>query len=160
MPRRAYPTDLTDAQWAILEPLVPPPQPGGRPPAHARRELINAMLYVLRGGVRGAPAPRPAALADRVSLLPAVADGRHLGAGQRRTARAGAAAGGARPHAECGDPRQPEREDDGKGGPRGYDGGKKLTGRKRHILVDTEGLLLRVVVHAADMRTATAGRWC
>jgi transposase len=48
---RAYPTDLTDAQWAILEPLVPPPQPGGRSPAHARRELINAMLYVLRGGI-------------------------------------------------------------------------------------------------------------
>jgi len=51
MSRRAYPTDLTDAQWAILEPLVPPPQPGGCPPAYARRELINAMLYVLRGGI-------------------------------------------------------------------------------------------------------------
>ena len=51
MSHRAYPTDLTDAQWAILEPLVAPPQPAGRPPAHARRELINAMLYVLRGGI-------------------------------------------------------------------------------------------------------------
>jgi transposase len=51
MTRRAYPTDLTDAEWAILEPLVPPPQPGGRPPAHPRRELIDAMLYVLRGGI-------------------------------------------------------------------------------------------------------------
>lgn len=51
MPRRAYPTDLSDAQWAILDPLVPPPLPGGRPPAHPRRELINAMLYVLRGGI-------------------------------------------------------------------------------------------------------------
>lgn len=50
MSRRAYPTDLTDAQWAILEPLVPPPKPGGRPPKHARRELVNAMLYVLRSG--------------------------------------------------------------------------------------------------------------
>jgi putative transposase len=48
---RAYPTDLTDAQWTILEPLVPPPQPDGRAPARARRELINAMLYVLRGGI-------------------------------------------------------------------------------------------------------------
>ena len=43
------------------------------------------------------------------------------------------------------------------GGPRGYDGGKKLTGRKRHIVVDTEGLLLRVVVHAADMRDRDGG---
>lgn len=50
MSRRAYPTDLSDAQWAILEPLVPPPLPGGRPPLHARRELVNAMLYVLRSG--------------------------------------------------------------------------------------------------------------
>jgi transposase len=48
---RAYPADLTDAQWAILEPLVPLPQPGGRPPAHAHRERINAMLSVLRGGI-------------------------------------------------------------------------------------------------------------
>jgi len=44
-----------------------------------------------------------------------------------------------------------------KGGPRGYDGGKKLTGRKRHIVVDTEGLLLRVVVHAADMQDRDGG---
>ncbi len=50
MPRRAYPTDLTDAQWAILEPHVPPPKPGGRPPKHPRRELVNGMLYVLRSG--------------------------------------------------------------------------------------------------------------
>jgi len=51
MSRRRYPTDLTDAQWAILEPYVPPPRPGGRPPKHTRRELVDAMLYVLRGGI-------------------------------------------------------------------------------------------------------------
>jgi len=51
MSRRRYPTDLTDAQWAILEPDVPPPRPGGRPPKHTRRELVDAMLYVLRGGI-------------------------------------------------------------------------------------------------------------
>ena len=51
MPRRHYPTDLTDAQWAVLAPLVPAPKAGGRPPAHERRELVNAMLYVLRGGI-------------------------------------------------------------------------------------------------------------
>jgi transposase len=50
-PRRRYPTDLTDAQWAILEPLVPAVQPGGRPAKHARREIVNALLYVLRGGI-------------------------------------------------------------------------------------------------------------
>ena len=51
MARRAYPTDLTDAQWALLEPLIPPPKPGGRPAKHPRREIVNAMLYVLRGGI-------------------------------------------------------------------------------------------------------------
>lgn len=50
MSHRADPTDLTDAQWVILDPLVPPPKPGGRPPVHLRRELLNAMLSVLRGG--------------------------------------------------------------------------------------------------------------
>ena len=50
MPRRRYPTDLTDAQWALLEPLIPPAKPGGRPPKHSRRELVNGMLYVLRSG--------------------------------------------------------------------------------------------------------------
>jgi len=49
--RRAYPTDLTDAQWAILEPSIPPPKPGGRLPKHPRRELVDAMRYVLRGGI-------------------------------------------------------------------------------------------------------------
>ena len=50
MPRRRYPTDLTDAQWAVLEPLVPAPKPGGRPAQHDRREIVEAILYVLRGG--------------------------------------------------------------------------------------------------------------
>ena len=51
MPRRAYPTDLTDRQWAILEPLIPRPKPGGRPAKHPRRDIVDAMLYVLRGGI-------------------------------------------------------------------------------------------------------------
>ena len=51
MPRRRYPSDLTDKQWAILAPLVPAPKPGGRPPKHERREIVDALLYVLRGGI-------------------------------------------------------------------------------------------------------------
>lgn len=50
MPRRPYPSDLTDAEWDILEPLIPPPKAGGRPAIHARRELVDAMCYVLRTG--------------------------------------------------------------------------------------------------------------
>jgi putative transposase len=51
MSRPAYPTDLTDAEWIVLAPLIPLPKPGGRPPRHARRELVNAIRYVLRGGI-------------------------------------------------------------------------------------------------------------
>jgi transposase len=47
---KRYPTDLTDREWAILEPLVPAGKTGGRPASHPRREIVNAILYVLRGG--------------------------------------------------------------------------------------------------------------
>lgn len=50
MSRRIYPTDLTDGEWAILEPLVPAPKSGGRPAKYSRREVINAIRYVLRTG--------------------------------------------------------------------------------------------------------------
>ena len=51
MPRRRYPSDLTDTQWARLEPLLPTVRPGGRPRAHPLREVIDALRYVLRGGI-------------------------------------------------------------------------------------------------------------
>ena len=50
MPRRRCPSDTTEAEWAILEPLVPRVLPGGRPAAHGRREVVDAILYVLRTG--------------------------------------------------------------------------------------------------------------
>ena len=50
MPRRRYPSDLTDVQWTRLEPLLPGVRPGGRPRAHPTRDVIDALRYVLRGG--------------------------------------------------------------------------------------------------------------
>lgn len=50
MPRSRYPTDLSDKEWAILEPLIPPPKSGGRPCKYSRREIVNAIFYVLRTG--------------------------------------------------------------------------------------------------------------
>ena len=49
-PRRRYPTDLTDREWALLAPLIPAAKPGGRPALHDHRELVDAMLYWLRAG--------------------------------------------------------------------------------------------------------------
>jgi putative transposase len=50
MPRKAYPTDLNDKEWAVIEPYVPKPKTGGRPAEHSRREIINAIAYILRSG--------------------------------------------------------------------------------------------------------------
>lgn len=50
MVRKTYPSDVTDAQWALLQPLIPEPLSGGRPVIHQRREVVNAILYVLRTG--------------------------------------------------------------------------------------------------------------
>jgi transposase len=50
LPRRGYPSDLTDAQWALIEPLLPGPSTGGRPGKHPRREGVNGILYVVRSG--------------------------------------------------------------------------------------------------------------
>ena len=51
MEGKRYPSDLTDDEWAILEPLLPPPKPGGRPRSANLREVVNGIFYVLRGGI-------------------------------------------------------------------------------------------------------------
>lgn len=67
---RRYPSDLTNAQWAIVEPLVPKPSTQGRPPQLERRSIVNAILYVLRSGCRlTVVAPGLSHLADCVLLL-------------------------------------------------------------------------------------------
>ena len=50
MNRQAYPSDLSDTEWQLLEPLLPAPKPGGRPVKYPRREVVNAIMYVLRSG--------------------------------------------------------------------------------------------------------------
>jgi len=97
-------------------------------------------------------AARPAAREHGAYLLAQLAVHRCVGAHPRRAARTGPGPGGPGGDAERRDHRQPERQDDGKRGFRGYDGGKKIKGRKRHSAVDTLGLLLTVVVHAANIQ--------
>src|SRR3546814_19111382 len=81
--------------------------------------------------------------------------GRYAGASAPRTLRRGARGGGSRGQSDRGDHRQPERQSGAKRGvsidPQGFDAGKKVTGRKRHILVDTLGLMLGLVVHAGNV---------
>ena len=97
-------------------------------------------------------AQRLSSLPDGIPLLPNVEQGRYLDEGSRCVARSTAPAGGTRGQPKCSHHRQPECQDDRKGGPKGYDAGKKVQGRKRHIIVDTLGLILDCAVHPADIQ--------
>ena len=91
-------------------------------------------------------------------LLPQMVGERPLGTHSHTIARTGTAAPRASVHAQCGQHRQSVGQNHRKREPRGYDAGKKVKGRKRHILVDTEGLLLKAIVHPADIQDRDGGR--
>jgi putative transposase len=151
MTRQPYPSDLTDRQWARLEPLLPPAKPGGQPRRTDPREVMNAILSVLRNGIVGRALPHDFPPWETVYYYftiwrrAGVWEQAHdlLRAQVRQTT-------GRDP--QRGDPRQPVGQADGNRGPRGYDAAKQVNGRKRHILVDMLGLLLIVVVHAANIQ--------
>ena len=150
-----YPMDLTDEQWALIEPHIPPTKSGtrkgGRPPADPRTTL-NGLMYLAPSGCQWRTLPREFGpwptvnhhyrLWRRSGVLQAIHD----------ALPAGASPGWAQAHPLRGDHRQPVGEDRGKRGARGYDAGKKTNGRKRHIVVDTVGLVVGVVVHAANIQ--------
>ena len=140
-----YPSDLTDAEWALAAPMIPPAKRGGRPRDVDVREVLNAILYVLSTGCQWQALPKGFAAEEHcASLLDAVGLGRHAGAHPSHALFGGARTGRTRRKPERRDHRRPERESRAKRGPaldpQGYDAGKKVTGRKRHILVDTLGL--------------------
>jgi putative transposase len=150
-PRRAYATDLTDAEWQLLAPFIPTPKPGGRPPLHDRRELVNAMAYWLRAGCAWRLLPHdlpPWPTVDHYfrcwrqqGLWEQIHHRLHV---QERT-RQGRPPTPAQPSWTARASRPPS------GGPHGYDGAKRLNGRKRHLLVDTLGLICKVHLSAADV---------
>lgn len=151
--RRAYPTDLSDAAWTILGPLVPAPQGGGRPAEHARREICNGIRYVLRAGCAWRLLPHD--LPPWQTVYGYFRDWRRDGTWDRiHTHLRGAVreAAGRDPQPSAGIVASQSVPLADQAGQRGYDAGKKVTGRKRHLLVDTLGVLLIVVVLAAQIQ--------
>jgi putative transposase len=148
---------LTDDQFRLLEPLIPPARPGGRPRSTDVRNLLDGLFYLVRTGCQWRHLPPPPAFPPwrtvYGSMRAFLRDGvwesiRHHfvvmlreGAGRE-----------ASPTAAIVDTRSVKTTESG--GPRGCDAAKRLKGRKRHVAVDTDGLLLGVVVHAADIQDA------
>lgn len=148
-----YPSDLTDSEWTILGPLLPPARPGGRPRTVNLRRILNGIFYLLRSGCAWRYLPREYGpwstvfhyfrcwRLDRTwTRIPAILREQVRRQAQRETT----------PSAAIIDSQSVKTTE--QGGPHGYDGGKKVNGRKRHLLVDTLGLLLKVVVHPANLQ--------
>jgi len=152
--RKAYPSDLSDAEWIILEPLIPPAKSGGRPREVCMREVVNAIFYLLRSGCawRMLPHDFPAWQTVYGYFRQWRKDGvwANMNAALRTAVRMEEGRN-PEPSAAIMDS-QTAKMGAAVKGERGYDGAKRINGRKRHILVDVLGLLLEVVVHKADIQ--------
>jgi transposase len=148
-----YASDVSDAEWAQIETLLPVPKRLGRPRTTQMRQVVNAMLYLLTTGCQWRLLPKefpPFSTVQRFFY-------RWRDAGLWQTInhflvmRTREAAGReASPTAGVLDSQSVKTTE--AAGPRGYDAGKKIKGRKRHVLTDTNGLLVAAVVHQADIQ--------
>lgn len=157
-----YPSDLTDDEWALVKPLIPPAKRGGRHRTRDERDLVNGIMYVLSTSCQWRYVPKDLPpkstlheYLDRWNYDGTLENIHHVLYVKCRE-QVGRSAS---PTAGVIDSQSVKSAE--KGGacidPNGYDAGKKIKGKKRHILVDTIGLLLHAVVHPADIQDRDGG---
>ncbi len=160
--RLRYPSDLTDEEWALIGPLIPSAKHGGRRRTVVVREVVNGVMYVLSTGCQWRYLPKD--LPPKSTVHDYLTRWNYDGTLERihhtLYVQCREAAGRAASPTACVIDSQSVKSAE-KGGaridPSGYDAGKKIKGKKRHILVDTLGLLLHAIVHPADIQDRDGG---
>lgn len=153
-----YPSDITNEEWAILEPLLPVATGHGRPRRHPLREVINGIRYVQRYGIPWDAVPKdlpPGSICyDYWRLL---TDGGHMEQINHQLVMADREKAGREASPTLAIVDAQSVKCDAPQGERGYDAGKKVVGRKRHIAVDSDGRLLAVKITTADVQDQEGG---
>ena len=153
-PSQTYPSDLTDDEWHIIQPLIPKPKGGGRPIKHSRRMILNAIFFLNRSGCQWSMLPKD--FPPKSTVFDCFAAWGKMGLWEQlnhRLRQKVRVAEGRKPSPTAAilDSQSVKGAEQG-GKAMGYDAGKKISGRKRHLLVDTLGMLLGVSVTSASVQ--------